>query len=146
VDVAQTAWLLSRAERCLTAQIQDAMGETSVERWRTLELLADRTGHPMTEIAQFAMVPAPSLTRLIDGMVSESLVYRTADPRDGRRVLVHIAPRGVALHGELEGRLASLEAQLGPDAAEALQLAEALTRLVGRAPPARAARSRTVGA
>jgi DNA-binding MarR family transcriptional regulator len=128
--LAQTAWLLSRAERCLTAQLEDSLGGVSIERWRTLVLLSDGTGHAMTELARFALLPAPSLTRLIDGMVSESLVYRTADPGDGRRVLVPIAPRGVALHRSLEAQLERLEAALWPSAADAEQLMDVLTQVV----------------
>jgi DNA-binding MarR family transcriptional regulator len=57
----------------------------------------------MTEIAEFALVPAPSVTRLVDRMVSDGLVHRTADPRDRRRVLVHLTPRGQALQRRLDG-------------------------------------------
>ncbi len=48
----------------------------------------------MSEIAEFALMPAPSLTRLIDRMVTDGLVYRTVDARDRRRVLVHLTARG----------------------------------------------------
>jgi DNA-binding MarR family transcriptional regulator len=74
----------------------------SVEHWRILLLLSDGHGHPMTEVAEFALVPAPSVTRLIDRMVTEGLVHRTADPRDRRRVLVHLTPGGRALRQRLD--------------------------------------------
>ena len=46
----------------------------------------------MTEVAEFAMPPAPSLTKVVDRMVSLNLVYRRPDLRDRRRVLIHRRP------------------------------------------------------
>src|SRR4051794_41760668 len=69
----------------------------TVEDWRILLLLADGRGHTMTEVAEFALVPAPSVTRIVDRMVTHGLVHRTADPSDRRRGLVHLTPRGQAL-------------------------------------------------
>jgi DNA-binding MarR family transcriptional regulator len=102
------AYALSRAERSVTRQLSRALAAEgcSVEHWRILLLLSDAQGHPMTEIAEFALVPAPSVTRLIDRMVTEGLVHRTADPRDRRRVLVHLTPRGGALRGRLDDLVA----------------------------------------
>lgn len=48
----------------------------------------------MTEIADFAMLPAPTLTKLMDRMVSDNLVYRRADERDRRRVAPYLAEPG----------------------------------------------------
>lgn len=66
----------------------------SVETWRVLSRLADGAGHPMTAIADFALMPPPSLTKLVDRLVSDNLVYRRADPTDRRRVLVYLSARG----------------------------------------------------
>jgi hypothetical protein len=41
----------------------------------------------------------------IDGMVADNLVHRKADPRDRRRVLVHITRRGLALQRRLSERI-----------------------------------------
>lgn len=126
----QTAHILSRAERCLTRLIVDAFGDVSVEQWRALVLLGDGAGHPMSEIAQFAMLPAASVTRLIDRMVNDSLVHRMADPADRRRVLVHIAPRGERLRRQLAARLEDIQgAVLAEDADHLVVL---LTKFVDR--------------
>jgi DNA-binding MarR family transcriptional regulator len=101
--IQELAHALSRAERSVTRQLARAMDDEgcTVEDSRILLLLADGRGHTMTELAEFALIPAPSVTRLIDRMVTDGLVHRTADPSDRRRVLVHLTPRGQALERRL---------------------------------------------
>lgn len=101
----EIAQLMRSAERGLTQQLAVALGDSTVEQWRTLVLLADGTGYPMSEIAEHTTLTAPTLTRLIDRMVSDNLVYRIVDPTDRRRVLVHITPRGEQLRRELALRV-----------------------------------------
>jgi DNA-binding MarR family transcriptional regulator len=98
--VQRLAALLARAQRDLTLRVGAALEEEgcALERWHVLSLLADGAGHPMTELAEAGLVSPPTLTRLIDGMVADNLVYRKADERDRRRVLVFATGRGRALH------------------------------------------------
>jgi DNA-binding MarR family transcriptional regulator len=130
------AQLLSQAERGVTRQLRRVLEEEgcTVEQWRTLLLLADGVSHPMSEIAEFALLPAASLTRLIDRMVADNLAYRTADPADRRRVLVHSTPRGRALQRRLAERIersqAAILAEADPD--DVAQLAALLTQLADR--------------
>jgi DNA-binding MarR family transcriptional regulator len=134
--VQDLAQVLSKAERCLVRRLTHALvdEECSVEQWRALVLLADGRGHPMTELAEFALVPAPSLTRLVDRMVADGLVHRRVDPRDRRRVLVHATRRARALHRRLAERIeADQEAVFGgADAAETRRLLSLLGGLVDR--------------
>lgn len=130
------AHLLSQAERRLTRQLSAALQEEgcNVEQWRVLALLADGGGHSMSEIAEFALCPAPTLTRLIDRAATDSLVYRKADPHDRRRVLVYITRRGRALHRRLEQRIKQDQEAILADAgpADIDQLTALLTALVER--------------
>jgi DNA-binding MarR family transcriptional regulator len=134
--VQQLAQLLSQAERGVTRQLGRVLEEegSTVEQWRALVLLADGVSHPMSQIAEFALLPAPTLTRLIDRMVADNLAYRTPDPRDRRRVLVHITPRGRALQRRLAGRIedshAAILAEADPD--RVAQLAALLSDLAPR--------------
>jgi DNA-binding MarR family transcriptional regulator len=132
----QLAQALSRAERCMTRELARMLEVEgcSVEQWRILLLLSDGRGHPMSEIAEFALVPAPSLTRLVDRLVTEGLVHRTADARDRRRVLVHLTRRGRALHRRLGERVEREQAALlaGAEPAEAQRLLGLLDGLVDR--------------
>ena len=85
-----------RAVRRLAAAL--AAEGCSVEQWRVLSFLADAEGRTMTDLADFALMPAPSATKLIDRMVADILVYRHADPADRRRVLIHLTERGEELY------------------------------------------------
>lgn len=129
----EVARLVTQAERALTRHLARALeleGST-VDEWRALTLLVDGRSRPMSELAEFAMVPAPSLTRLVDRMVSDNLVYRKVDPRDRRRVLVRAAPRGEALHRRLLERLAEDDPLAPLDDVQRTQLAAILTALIG---------------
>jgi DNA-binding MarR family transcriptional regulator len=128
----QVARLVTQVERALTRHLARALEleASTVDEWRVLTLLIDGRGRPMSELAEFAMVPAPSLTRLVDRMVSDNLVYRKVDTRDRRRVLVRVAPRGEALHRRLLERLAQDDPLATLDDVQRAQLAATLNTLV----------------
>jgi hypothetical protein len=86
VATQRLAQLLSQAERGVTRQLGRVLDEEgcSVEQWRALVLLADGVSHSMSDVAEFALLPAPTITRLIDRMVADNLAYRTVDPQDRR--------------------------------------------------------------
>lgn len=130
-----------RAGRRLAA-VLDAAG-CSVEQWRALALLADGRGHPMTELAEFALLPAPTATKLIDRMVAGNLVYRRADPADRRRVLVYLAERGRDLHSRLSVPLRQLQAELLELIGDAGDLVDRIGRLADALDPAAPAPVRT---
>jgi DNA-binding MarR family transcriptional regulator len=125
------AHLLSHAERRLASRLAASLeGEScSVEEWRVLNFLADGNGHPMSEIADFAMLPAPTLTKLTDRMVSEGLVYRRADERDRRRVLAYLSERGLRLQERVSRLVGAIEADLLGALGDEGELARWLTRL-----------------
>jgi DNA-binding MarR family transcriptional regulator len=83
----------------------------------------------MTEIADFAMLPAPTLTKLMDRMVSEGLVYRRADEVDRRRVLAYLAEGGRALYERAAVLVSFAEAEVGARLGDGGDLARWLTRL-----------------
>lgn len=90
------ARLLTLVERSVAQRLGTALKAdgATLEEWRVLSLLGDGNGHPMTEIAEFALLPPPSLTKVIDRMVSLTLVHRRVDEADRRRVLVFATDRG----------------------------------------------------
>ena len=128
------AHLLSQAERLVTGRLSAALEARglTLAHWRVLSLLADGAGHPMTEAAEFAMLPAPSLTKVVDRMVSSNLVYRRPDLRDRRRVLIYSTARGRRLHQRLARDLGPAERVLGDiaDDGDAAELTRLLLRIL----------------
>jgi DNA-binding MarR family transcriptional regulator len=132
----ELALLLGEAERRVSRRLAQVLAaqDCSVERWRTLALLDGGESHRMSELAEVAQLPPASLTRLIDGMVGDNLVYRRADVRDRRLVLVHVTPRGRALFRRLSEQIAvETDAIFGEvDKDELAQLVESLADFVAR--------------
>ncbi|MET7389086.1 MarR family winged helix-turn-helix transcriptional regulator [Streptomyces sp. NPDC005529] len=89
--------LLTRAERLAARRLAAVLDEDgcSLDAWRVLVLLSDGAGHPMTAVAEAVFLPPATLTKLVDHLVDQNLVYRRIDPHDRRRVLAHLTPRGV---------------------------------------------------
>jgi DNA-binding MarR family transcriptional regulator len=103
----------------------------SLGQWWVLQLLSDGTSHAMSDAADYAMLPAPSLTKTVDQLVSAKLIDRRADPQDRRRVLIHLTARGRRRRQQLADRLhsvATLEAVL--DGADVASLRQLLVRLL----------------
>ena len=127
--------LLSHTQHHLTSRVAAALREqrSNLVEWRVLSLLADGSGHSMSEIAEFALMPPPSTTKLIDRMVSNNLVYRRVDPTDRRRVLVFLSARGRAAHRRLRP---VVEASIDTMDEEPLRdLVREIVRRVGPEPP-----------
>ncbi|MEZ0110659.1 DNA-binding MarR family transcriptional regulator [Catenulispora sp. EB89] len=118
-----------RQAAVLRAQGQDC----SIEQWRVLNLLADGAGHTMSELAEHALLPAPTATKLVDRLVTDNLVYRHPDPADRRRVLVHAADRGRELHARLAAALADAQADVPLPTDAGAELAALLGRLADEA-------------
>jgi DNA-binding MarR family transcriptional regulator len=108
------ALLLAAVERKVSgrlAAVLESAGST-VEQWRVLSLLADGRGHPMTEVAEYALLPTPTLTKVIDRMVAANLVHRRPDGIDRRRVLALLTRRGRTVHRSLSQAIQQEEEQL----------------------------------
>lgn len=136
---------LSRAERLLTGRMSAVLAaeDCTLEEWRVLKILSDGQGHTMTRVADFAMLPAPTLTKLVDRMVSAGLVYRRADDRDRRRVLAYLSLHGRDLYERAAERIAAAEAELTAALGDEGELAgwlARLTEILSAAPEAGTAR------
>lgn len=120
--------LLGRVERQVSRRVETVLaGDVlTVDQWRVIDLLADSEGQTMSGIAAAVAVPGPTLTKLVDRLVDTATVYRLADVRDRRRVLVFLSEEGRALHGRLSPLVQAVEADvlaaLGDDATVLLTL------------------------
>ena len=134
-DVADTLLdVLSRGERRVSnrfAGVLAAQGST-LDEWRILSLLAQRGGQSMSAIAAATLMAPPTLTKRIDVMVADGMVYRRVDDTDRRRVLVLLAPRGKTAHRRLAEHVAGEHRRLAVLAAAAgLDVEEMATALAG---------------
>ncbi|WP_328306823.1 MarR family winged helix-turn-helix transcriptional regulator [Actinomycetospora sp. NBC_00405] len=84
----------------------------TAEEWWVLTFLAREGGRPMHEIAEFAGLPKPTLTKVVDRMVAGNLAYRRVDVTDRRRVLVSCTVRGLETHARARGAVGAVEADL----------------------------------
>lgn len=126
------AHLLSQVESRVTRRLVAVLHANDCElaEWRVLRLLADSPGKPMSEIKDFVLLPGPTLTKLIDRMVADNLVYRRGDFADRRRVLVFPAPQGLAKYEIIRAAVDSDQMELAERIGDK-QLGE-LTRALSR--------------
>jgi DNA-binding MarR family transcriptional regulator len=108
------AYLLAQASREINRQLETRLSTEGVpvEQWRILKVLSDGRGHSMGELAEAVLLNHPTLTKMVDRMVADSLVYRRQDAEDRRKVLMFISDRGKALCKRLNSLAASQEAHI----------------------------------
>jgi DNA-binding MarR family transcriptional regulator len=101
----QLAYMIASLNRQLESELEDRLrpGGVPIEQYRILEVLDASEPVAMGEIAQQSLIEAPTLTKIVDKMVAEGLVYRAPDPGDRRRVLILTAPAGKTLFKRLRG-------------------------------------------
>ncbi len=73
-----------------------------VEQWWILKVLSDGNGRSMSDLAEVVLLNHPTLTKIVDPMVSDTLVCRVADPKDRRKVLMFCSDRGRSLCHQLD--------------------------------------------
>ncbi|GGC83046.1 MarR family winged helix-turn-helix transcriptional regulator [Chelatococcus reniformis] len=107
-------YLLAQANREINRQLDARLKSegVQVEQWRILKVLSDGSGRSMGELAEAVLLNHPTLTKTIDRMVANSLVYRIPDPQDRRKVLIFCSDRGMALSRRLNSLALSQEAHI----------------------------------
>ena len=108
------AYLLAQANREINRQLDARFKKEGVpvEQWRILKVLSDGKGHSMGDLADAVLLNHPSLTKMVDRMVSDALVYRVQDPDDRRKVVMFISDRGKTLTQRLNSLALSQEAYI----------------------------------
>ena len=96
--------LLARVERRLSAALAADLEREKItlDQWRVLTQLSTSEGRSMREIGEYVVLPAPTLTKVVDRLVAANVVHRRHDPADRRRVLVLLTPQGNELRRRLE--------------------------------------------
>lgn len=88
--------LLSSVDKLVSERIRAVLAPSGLdlEEWRVLSLLSDGEGHTMAETAEFALLPPPTLTKVVNRLVSNNLVHRRSGTVDRRQVLIRNTARG----------------------------------------------------
>lgn len=67
------------------------------QQWRVMRVLNDSGPLDATQLAQRALLHAPSVTRILRELVGRGLVTREPDPTDARRSNVDLTEEGAGL-------------------------------------------------
>jgi DNA-binding MarR family transcriptional regulator len=90
----------ARAVARLAKQVEKSLAplDLSLSQYRVLALLGDGSAASSVLARRLAVSP-PSVTAVVDGLVSRGLVERQADPEDRRRLSVQLTTDGRKLLG-----------------------------------------------
>ena len=69
--------------------------------WRVLAVLAVHEGANLTELAEAAVIPQPSVSRLAANLARRGYVARENGKTDSRNVHLHITPKGRAIYDKM---------------------------------------------
>ncbi|TCO60746.1 MarR family transcriptional regulator [Actinocrispum wychmicini] len=106
--------LLTRAVRTVTTQVENVLKPEglTLDQWLVIEALTGRRGLTMAELADRTTATGPTLTRVVDRLVTTAAVYREVDPNDRRKVRVYLSPRGRSTHKRIAVKVREIERAL----------------------------------
>ncbi len=98
------AYLIASISRQLDEELSEILKPQgiAIEQFRILTALSDMDRRPMRDLAGVVLVDPASLTKIVDRMVAEALVFRAPAPDDRRKVLICLASKGKALYERLK--------------------------------------------
>ena len=82
------SYSLATAHRKVHASLTKRLKEfgVQVEAWRVMEILESETDLTMGDLAEIVLMNPPTLTKLVDRMVSDGIAHRQIANRDHRQV------------------------------------------------------------
>lgn len=86
------AAFLFRAE--LARAFADAGIDVTPEEWALQMVLYERTALSVGDLAELTLRDRTTVTRFVDTLVRKGLATRRPDPKDRRRMLIALSPRG----------------------------------------------------
>ncbi len=106
--------VLSKTQRLLSADFTKHLKPLgiTIDTWLTCEILEAEPGLSMTKIAEGLCLNLPTVTKLVDRMVSDNLVYRKPHHKDRRRVQIFMTDRGMTILSEARNIIQKNEAEV----------------------------------
>ena len=86
--------LIVEANRLTRVAAQATGSTTPAAVWRTLSILASDGSYRIGDLARASRVRQPTMTKLIQNLSEDELVYRIADEADSRAWLIAITDTG----------------------------------------------------
>ena len=86
--------LIVEANRLTRVAAQATGSTTPAAVWRTLSILASDGSYRIGDLARASRVTQPTMTKLIQNLAEDELVYRIADVADSRAWLIVITDTG----------------------------------------------------
>lgn len=83
----------------------------TVDQWIVLKTLGMHPDLPQRELAAFCEKDQPTLTRIVDILVSKNLVERVVHPNDRRSFILHLTSSGKNKLEELSEKVAAIRMQ-----------------------------------
>lgn len=128
-------YLINRAGVSLALRFGAVLrrADVTLQDWRVLAALRERDGQRLTELAARTSIEVSTLSRLIGGLETATLVVRERDSGDARAIAIRLTPAGVALTASLTPAAAMLErtAVSGLSEAEIGELKTLLNKVYG---------------
>ncbi len=122
--------LIIEANRLTRVAAQATGSTTPASVWRTLSILASDGSYRIGDLARASRVTQPTMTKLIQHLAEDELIYRIADVADSRAWLIAITDTGTraldAWRVELGEALQPMFADLSSDETDILERAVAI--------------------
>jgi len=107
-------FLLNRLVSRYNGVIEGVLRDTGLDipYWRVLMILSERAPRGVRDIAEAAVIPLSTMTRIIQRMVTAGLVAATSSAEDARVTEVSLLPLGLEKAAEARAATAPIYAQI----------------------------------
>lgn len=117
LDFMRLVWAVDHALQRTSKRMEGTLGVTGPQRL-VVRIVGRFPGIPAGHLAELLHLHPSTLTGILDRLRRKGLVVRRPDPRDGRRALLGLTPKGRRLDVETEGTLESAVRKLLADLPE----------------------------
>lgn len=103
--------LLAQTTKEFSASVSNVVSQQgyTLDEWMVLHAIKGQDGSSISEISDASGCYGATLTRVVDKLVANGLVYREASQIDRRKVVVFIADHGRRVHSTINGQMLQLE-------------------------------------